>query len=283
MTGLSRRSFMGGVMVAPLAVSQVGKPGPHGFSWTGELTQGGWLRGTAPPGTRSLTLDGAAVPLAGDGAFFIAFDRDSGSAHTLVAALDNGTRSEAALVVAPRAWQIERINTAKRPGSAPTAEYERLRSAELARIRAARTAVTAAAGWRQRFAWPLRGRISGRFGAQRIYQGEPGSYHSGLDLATGGSGAPFAAPADGVVVLAAQAPFTLEGRLLMLDHGMGLSSAFLHCSGHDVAEGDTVRQGQVIGRIGATGRATGPHLHWGLKWRDTRLDPLLFVGAVPAG
>ena len=127
-------------------------------------------------------------------------------------------------------------------------------------------------------AWPVKGRISGRFGSQRIYRGEPGSYHSGLDVTTGKSGTPFVAPADGVVILAADHPFSLEGNLLMIDHGMGLNSAFLHCSEILVKEGDRVRQGQVIGRIGMTGRATGPHLHWSIKWRSARLDPILFTG-----
>ena len=135
-------------------------------------------------------------------------------------------------------------------------------------------------GWRQRFIWPVMGRLSGRFGSQRIYNGTPGAYHSGLDIATGASGTPFVAPADGVVILAAASPFTLEGRLLMIDHGMGLNSAFLHCSALAVQVGDRVRQGQYIGRIGMTGRATGPHLHWSIKWREARLDPLLFAGAM---
>ncbi len=102
-----------------------------------------------------------------------------------------------------------------------------------------------------------------------------------MDIATGTSGTPFVAPADGVVILAADSAFTLEGRLLMIDHGMGLNSAFLHCSSHAVKTGDRVHQGQFIGRIGATGRATGPHLHWSIKWREARLDPLLFVGNMP--
>ena len=78
--------------------------------------------------------------------------------------------------------------------------------------------------------------------------------------------------------LSAETPFSLEGHLLMIDHGNGLNSAFLHCSALLVREGEQVKQGQTIGRIGATGRATGPHLHWGIKWRDARLDPLLFTG-----
>jgi murein DD-endopeptidase MepM/ murein hydrolase activator NlpD len=81
-----------------------------------------------------------------------------------------------------------------------------------------------------------------------------------------------------VVILAAEKPFTLEGNLLMIDHGMGLNSAFLHCSQLLVREGERVKQGQVIGRIGATGRATGPHLHWSLKWNDARIDPILLTG-----
>ncbi len=89
------------------------------------------------------------------------------------------------------------------------------------------------------------------------------------------------APADGVVILAAAAPFTLEGNLLMLDHGMGLNSAFLHLSRIDVRVGDHVRRGQMIGAVGMTGRATGPHLHWSLKWRDRKLDPLLVAGPMP--
>ena len=165
-------------------------------------------------------------------------------------------------------------------GGMADAEFARRRAAELAQIGAARAQSTDAAGWRQPFAWPLRGAIRGRFGAQRVYQGKPGSYHGGLDIA-GAEGTPFMAPADGVVVLAAATPFTLEGNLLILDHGSGLSSAFLHASRLGVRPGGHVRQGQVIGWVGRTGRATGPHLHWAIKWREAKLDPLLFVSPQP--
>ena len=124
--------------------------------------------------------------------------------------------------------------------------------------------------------WPAAGRISGQFGAQRIYRGEPGAYHSGTDIAAA-AGAAIAAPAGGVVVLAATDTFTLEGHLLIIDHGMGLSSAFLHCADLAVREGDVVRQGDLLGHVGMTGRATGPHLHWALTWRGRRLDPQLFA------
>ena len=251
--------------------------GPRDFVLSGEMTQGGWAQGTAPAGTVGLTLDGAAVAIAPDGRFLIAFDRDAKATARLAATLRDGRLVVRELAIGPRAWAIEHVNIARRTGG-PTEAFMRLRRPELARINAARAQDTGAQGWRQTFIWPAKGRLSGMFGSQRIYRGEPGSYHSGTDIATGTSGTPFAAPADGVVILAAETPFTLEGKLLMIDHGMGLNSAFLHCSELMVREGDRVKQGQIVGRIGATGRATGPHLHWSIKWRDARLDPILFTG-----
>ncbi len=242
----------------------------------GQLTQGGWARGLAAPGL-AIAFQGNAVPTDERGAFFIAFDRDAGGAATITARDPRGRNLALPLTISPRSWQIEHIPIGPRPGTPPSEAFRIRRDAELAQINAARSLDTGAQGWRQGFVWPARGRISGRFGSQRIYNGTPGSYHSGLDIATGTSGTPFVAPADGTVILAAATPFTLEGNLLMLDHGMSLNSAFLHCSRLLVANGQRVRQGQTIGHIGATGRATGPHLHWSIKWRDSRLDPLLFL------
>jgi murein DD-endopeptidase MepM/ murein hydrolase activator NlpD len=265
------------VSVAP-APSPVPPPpaGPATFLYAGELTQGGWIRGQAPAGTTSARLGEQALSLDPAGRFFAAFDRDAGPAAALTATLADGRTVETPLAVAPRAWDIEQVNADFR-ADVPEAEYTRRREPELARITAAKTLETGSSGWRQRFIWPATGRISGRFGSQRVYRGRPGSYHTGLDIA-GGAGTTYVAPADGVVVLAAAEPFTLEGYLLIIDHGMGLNSAFLHSSALLVREGDAVTQGQPIGRIGATGRATGPHLHWGLTWRGRRLDPLLFTG-----
>ena len=252
--------------------------GPTTFIYSGELTQGGWIRGQAPAGTVSARLDDQARALDAAGRFFAAFDRDAGATAMLVARLADGRTIESPLAISPRAWDIERVDLARMQGKT-TEEFWRVREPELARIEAARARDHDVGGWRQDFVWPVKGRISGRFGSQRIYRGgEAGSYHSGLDIATGESGTPYVAPADGVVVLAAENPFTLEGLLLIIDHGGGLNSAFLHSSRLAVREGETVRRGQHIGDIGATGQATGPHLHWSLKWRDTRLDPLLFLG-----
>lgn len=239
------------------------------------LTQGGWARGRAGAGL-ALDLDGKPVTASPEGEFLIAFDRDAPAAALLTARLNGKSVAALPFAIAPRAWQIEQVDAPLRPPAVPSAEFQRIRAAELARIAAARARITGAQGWRQQMIRPVPGRISGRFGAQRIYRGEPGSYHSGLDLAAA-SGTPILAPADGVVILAASAPFTLEGKLLMLDHGMGLTSAILHCSAHRAALGDAVRQGQPIAEVGMTGRATGPHLHWGLRWREARLDPLLFL------
>lgn len=242
------------------------------FALSGAPEQGALLRGTAPPGTVALDMNGRPVPLAPDGRFLIGFDRDAGPAAALTARLADGSEVRASLTVAPKRWRLSHINMA-RPAGGPTPEYARLREAELVRIGAARAQRPATSGWSQRFIWPARGRISGVFGTQRIYRGGvPAAYHSGVDIAAGG-GAIVVAPADGVVTLAPPPAFSLEGNLVIVDHGMGLTSAFLHLSRASVRAGDRVRQGQEIGRVGATGRATGPHLHWSLVWNGARVDP----------
>jgi len=275
--GLAAQALAQTPSKAPAAASVAATPRPVDIAISGQLIQGGWARGTVPAGTTALTLDGAPVSIAPDGRFIVAFDRDAAASASLVARLADGRVLTRTLAIAARGWQIEHIDAARR-GGGPTEDFMAVRRPELARINAARQIVTTAQGWRQDFMWPVRGRISGRFGSQRIYRGEPGAYHSGVDIATGESGTPFVAPADGVVILAAQSPFTLEGNLLMIDHGNGLNSAFLHCSQLLVKEGDEVRQGQLIGRLGMSGRATGPHLHWSMKWGNSRLDPMLFAG-----
>ncbi|SMC79079.1 M23 family metallopeptidase [Novosphingobium sp. B1] len=276
----SRRAFLSGAtaVLAGLAIGNTPLP-PVSILPGGRAMQGGWLRGRVQPGTTSLTLDGSPVPLAPDGTFLIAFDRDAGPLARLSVTRAGSAPFVSDLTIAPRAWQIEHINVARKPGGVTDEAYMRLRKAELARIANARSRKTAAQGWRQDFIRPAPGRFSGRFGSQRVYRGEPAAYHSGLDIA-GGAGTTYVAPADGVVILAAgDAPFSLEGRLLMLDHGNGLNSAFLHASALLVNEGDAVRQGDPLGRIGSTGRATGPHLHWSMKWFDRRIDPLLLLDA----
>jgi len=247
------------------------------FRLDGAPRQGGLVRGVAPAGTVALRLGQRDVPLGSDGRFLLGFDRDAPPELRLAARQEDGREIVQTVQVASRAWRIQNINLA-RPATGPTPEYARLREAELVRIGAARAAPSASMGWAQRLTWPARGRISGVFGSQRVYRGGvPAAYHSGVDVAAG-AGALVVAPADGVVALAPPPSFSLEGNLVILDHGMGLSSAFLHLSSASVRVGQIVRQGEPIGRVGATGRATGPHLHWSLVWNGARLDPQAVAG-----
>ncbi|MEM6857182.1 MAG: M23 family metallopeptidase [Pseudomonadota bacterium] len=245
------------------------------LTYTGELTQGGFIRGQAPASAVAVTLGDQALAVSEDGFFFAAFDRDAPQALPLRATRADGSVDTETIPISPRAWQISRVAVPKRSGGTSEAWWKR-REPEWNAIVDARARKTGAQGWQQDFIWPVKGRISGRFGRQRIYNGEPGSYHSGIDIAPG-NGVPFVAPADGIVVLA-RTGFSLEGGLIIIDHGGGLNSAFLHASKIAVEEGQSVAQGQYIGNVGSTGRATGPHLHWSLKWNDARLDPLLFTG-----
>ncbi|WP_295445822.1 M23 family metallopeptidase [Sphingorhabdus sp. EL138] len=249
---------------------------PADFWMSGTAVQGGLVIGRAPKGARGVFLDDAAIELSPDGFFLIGFDRDAPIQARLAAMLADGSKMERNIAVAPGNWRIENVAANITGGAKSSAEFQARRSAELAQVAAARSVRSDSEGWRQTFIRPVSGRISGLFGAQRIYNGTPGSYHNGMDIAAP-QGLDFVTPADGVVTLAANDAFTLEGHLLMIDHGMGLNSAFLHASELLVKEGDLVRQGQVIGRVGATGRASGPHLHWGMKWNSARIDPNLLL------
>jgi hypothetical protein len=273
----TRRMLVASFLALPLvrpgtALAQPASP----FGLSGPARQGAVLLGTAPEDTMALWLDDRRVDFDLDGRFIIAFDRDAPPTALLKAELRTDAHVEQALTVAPGDWRIEQVDAPMLGEAKTDEEFAARRAVELERIAAARAVLAASDGWRQRFVWPVKARISGRFGSQRIYQGTPGSYHGGLDLA-GGANNPYVAPADGVVMLAADAPFTLEGNLLIVAHGMGLNSAFLHSAALLVKEGDAVKQGQPLGRIGMTGRASGPHLHWGMKWGDARIDPLLML------
>jgi murein DD-endopeptidase MepM/ murein hydrolase activator NlpD len=267
-----RAALAASLLVVAAAPSQAAD-----FQLVGEPAQGALLSGTAPAGSVALTLDGKPVALGADRRFVIGFDRDRAGSARLEAKLADGRILGETLTIAARAWQIENVNVAQRPAGVPDADYPRIRAGERARIDAARAIRSASDGWRQHFIWPARGRISGVFGSQRLYRGQPGSFHAGVDSAPG-AGAPVVAPADGVVVLAGPPAFTLEGNLVIIDHGMGLSSAFLHLSSEAVTVGQHVRQGDPIGTVGMTGRATGPHLHWAMQWQGARIDPRPVAG-----
>ena len=191
-------------------------------------------------------------------------------------AAPGGTIAWDSPAVVERAWDVEIIEgVPPETVDPPPAVAERI-AREAAAVAAARTRDDARTGFADAFAWPVRGRISGRFGSGRVYNGRPGGGHSGMDIAAA-DGTPVLAPAAGVVTLADDLYIT--GGTVLLDHGHGVSSNFLHLSRIDVDVGDTVEQGETIGAVGATGRATGPHLHWGMNWFDVRVDPLLVLPA----
>ena len=272
-----------GMPVEPPPPQQVDRAG---FALKGEVTQGALLTGTAPTGTALLMLDGKPVRFATDGRFIIGLDRDAPPEALIEARLQDGRLVRLPLSVSRRAWDISSLPTLP-IGTMPSPAFQRIRAAETAEIMAAKAIDSGSEGWREGFRWPAYGRISTLFGSQRIYAGRAGTYHGGIDIARYADGpvldgTPARAPADGVVVLATNRAFTLEGNLVLIDHGMGLQSALMHLSRIDVKAGDHVAQGDPIGLIGRTGRATGPHLHWGLTWAGARLDPLLLAGPMPA-
>ena len=293
--------LLGGCISRPVAPGPVTSPPPLGqpvapppprivdagiFALNTAPQQGALLTGTAPAGTALLLLDGKPVRFAPDGRFIIGFGRDAGPYSVLEARLQDGRLLRLPMTIAPRHWDISSLPTLSQ-GTSPSPEYLKIRAAEVAQIEAARAANAASDGWRETFQWPAIGRISTLFGSQRIYAGGvAGAPHSGMDIARaeGGpvlDGTAAHAPADGVVVLATDHPFSLEGNLVMIDHGFGLISALMHLQRIDVKVGDHLTRGQAIGLIGSTGRATGPHLHWGMTWNGVRIDPLLLVGPMP--
>jgi murein DD-endopeptidase MepM/ murein hydrolase activator NlpD len=161
----------------------------------------------------------------------------------------------------------------------PKEVLDRIRN-DAAQVRAARATDRAVADFRSGFVWPATGIITGVYGSQRILNGKPRQPHYGIDIAAA-TGTPVVAPADGVITLAATDHYYTGGTVI-LDHGHGLSSTFIHLDRVDVAVGDRLEQGQPIGTVGASGRATGPHLDWRINWFDRRLDPAYLVPPMPA-
>ena len=245
----------------------------------GNFVQGGLVLGQTEPGAR-VSLAGHPVRVAPDGRFVFGFGRDHGPEATLTVRLPGGGETQRSLAIAPRHYRIQRIDGLPPGKVTPNpADLARIRreNAEIARIRALDTPEPLfESGW----IWPARGVISGVFGSQRVLNGKPRRPHYGVDIAAP-IGTPVRAPADGIVRLAAPDLF-YTGNTLMLDHGFGLVSVYSHLSALEVAVGDRVTQGTLIGRIGATGRVTGAHLDWRLNWFGERLDPALLVGPMPA-
>ena len=175
--------------------------------------------------------------------------------------------------IAEQVYDIERVDGLP-PKTVTVPEEEKIRRAkETGMVRKARDTNTDALDWVGGFSLPAEGRISGVYGSQRILNGEPRWPHYGLDIAAP-VGTDVKAPAGGVIRLA-EPDFLLEGGIIILDHGFGVTSTLMHLSSVDVAQGQRVERGDVIAKLGATGRATGPHVDWRINWGSVRLDPAL--------
>ena len=246
----------------------------------GEPVQGGLVFGEVAPGSR-VTLDERNVMVSPEGRFVIGFGRDEKGPATLTVTGPDGAEQKRTFGIKPRDYRIEKVDgLPQRTVTPDPADAERIKQ-EIALVAAARKRADQRTDYATGFRWPAAGRISGYYGSQRVLNGEPRRPHYGLDIAAP-TGTPVQAPATGIVTLA-QPDMFYSGGTIILDHGQGLSSSFLHLSEVLVEVGERVEQGQTIARIGATGRASGPHLDWRMNWLDRRVDPqLLMQGEPPA-
>lgn len=256
------------------AVASAALASDRGSELPTSASQGQLVVGTTEPGNR-VHLGERELRVDAAGRFVFGVGRDAIAPIALRIDWADGAKEWVKLEVTPRDWPIEHVQGVPPATVDPPPEIAARIAREQAAVAAARVRDDARSDFAGDFAWPVTGRISGRFGSARSYNGKPGTPHSGTDVAAP-SGTPLHAPAPGIVSFAAPDLY-LTGGTLLLDHGHGVSSAFLHLSRIDVKVGDRVERGEVLGRVGATGRATGPHMHWGLNWFDVRLDPQLIA------
>jgi len=243
---------------------------------SGSFVQGGLVVGKADPGSK-LTLDGHMVAVAPDGSFLLGFGRNAKETAVLKVLPPDGPEMIHNLKIEKRRFKVQRID------GLPERKVTPMKAEDLARIKKenalvaeVRKRATPKTFFDTGFIWPAKGRISGVFGSQRILNGKPRNPHNGVDVAAP-KGTPVVAMGDGVVALSHPDMF-FNGKTVMIDHGLGLTSVYIHMNSSTVKEGDFVTKGMQIGTIGTTGRSTGPHLHWGVSWFKTPLDPALLVG-----
>ena len=252
--------------------------GPLRFD--GPLVQGGLVIGHTEPGA-AVAVDGRALRVSPDGLFLIGLGRDTPPRVTVRVKHAGGATATRTLEIARRTYEVQRIDGLPQRQVTPGAAELRRIKADNAAIAGVRARDSAGAYFASGFAWPVEGRVTGVFGSQRILNGAPRRPHNGLDI-TAPPGTPVKAAAAGVVALARPDMF-LTGQTVIIDHGHGLTSVYAHMSRILVKEGQPVAKGAAIGRVGASGRVTGPHLHWGMTAFATHIDPGLLVGLSPAG
>ena len=244
----------------------------------GALQQGALIIGTVAPGTKVL-LNGKSVRVTPEGRFVIGFDRDAKATAKLTAIHTDGRKETRALTIARREYDVQSVTGVPQQTVEPPPSVLARIEREARLVTAARAVDSDLLSFLDGFQWPLTGRISGIYGSQRIYNGKPGRPHYGVDVAAP-VGRRVRAPADAVVTLAEPDLFFSGGTLIM-DHGFGVSSTFMHLSRLLVKKGDRVRVGEEVAEVGATGRASGPHLDWRINWFNVRLDPQLIAPPMP--
>jgi murein DD-endopeptidase MepM/ murein hydrolase activator NlpD len=242
-------------------------------TFKGSLLQSSLVIGTALVGAESVTVDGKAVSVSPEGYFAFGLNFDQTKVSTVVAKLSDKETVTRTIVPIVRKYDIQRVNGLPENTVHIPPDVEDRIKRENALVAEARKRDTAATDFVKPFDWPIKGIVSGSFGNQRIDNGTPMAPHFGVDIAAP-KGTPIHAPADGIVSLA-EPDFYLTGGTTMLDHGHGVSTVYIHQDEVKVKVGDTIKRGDVIGLVGMKGRATGPHLHWGMNWFQMRLDPSL--------
>ncbi|MDD9905465.1 MAG: M23 family metallopeptidase [Rhodospirillaceae bacterium] len=242
----------------------------------GKFTQGGLIFGKTSPDTR-VTLDGRELRVSPEGDFVFGFGRDAPPDATLKIERPGQAAEERKLKIKPRKYRIQRIDgLPRRMVTPPKSVLDRIKreNGEIAKLRAEdRPMVHFRGTWLR----PSKGTVTGVYGSQRILNGKPRRPHFGIDFAAP-TGTPVIAPAGGTVVLAHKDMYYTGGTII-IDHGHGLTSAFLHLSALSVEVGQTVARGQRVGAVGATGRSTGPHLDWRINWFEHRIDPAFLLPA----
>jgi murein DD-endopeptidase MepM/ murein hydrolase activator NlpD len=264
-----RRRFFLGASLSLAASSALGQEKSVRFTVAGALEQGSLAAGQAPPGSL-VALDGRPLRVTADGRFVFGFAPDQTKASLVTVRYPDGGGDSRSFTPTVRQYEIQRVNGLPQNTVTPPPEVEARIAHEAETIYLARLNDSGGSDFLSGFDWPAPGIESGVFGSLRIDNGVAMSPHYGVDMAAP-TGTPIRSPADGVVSISDD--HYLNGGFTMIDHGQGVSTSYLHQSALLVRAGDSVKRGQRIGLIGATGRATGPHLHWAMNWFQVRLDP----------